>query len=217
MYDKYEKRKKGEWSRVLVVRAKWHHPVCDRMEAFVAVFQLHNTHAKVDGEPRRSLYASLAECCAGGCRIIAGDMNMAFLETDPRNRRHRRAVASRCKPRREEHWIGAVTVGLVRYMVSGQMTKLGTCVSLTTHSKYGMYHPFALDGNTENRGYIVAYYNKAYQTPLAEDVIDEAAIRECSNFLLERMQIYGSVAALAAHMPGLIPKHAVHAAARRFE
>ena len=211
------KRKKGEWSRVLAVRAKWHHPVCDRMEAFVAVFQLHNTHAKVDGEPRRSLYASLAECCAGGCRIIAGDMNMAFLETDPRNRRHRRAVASRCKPRREEHWIGAVTVGLVRYMVSGQMTKPGTCVSMTTHSKYGMYHPFALDGNTENRGYIAAYYNKAYQTPLAEDVIDEAAIREYSNFLRERMQIYESVAALAAHMPGLIPKHAVHAAARRFE
>jgi len=54
---------------------------------------------------------------------------------------------------------------------------------MTTHSKYGMYHPFALDGKTENRGYIAAYYNKAYQPPLAEDVIDEAAIREYSNFL----------------------------------
>ena len=110
-----------------------------------------------------------------------------------------------------------MTVGLVRYMVSGQMTKPGTCVSITTHSKYGMYHPFALDGKTENRGYRAANYSKAYQTPLAEDVIDEAAIREYSNFLRERMQIYESVAALAAHMPGLIPEHAVHAAARRFE
>ena len=160
------KRKKGEWSRVLAVRAKWHHPVCDRMEAFVAVFQLHNTHAKVDGEPRRSLYASLAECCAGGCRIIAGDMIMAFLETDPRNRRHRRAVASRCKPRRVEHWLGAVAVGLVRYMDSGPTPKPGTCVSMTTHSKYGMYHPFALDGKTENRGYLAANYNKSLPTPL---------------------------------------------------
>jgi hypothetical protein len=97
------------------------------------------------------------------------------------------------------------------------MPKLGTCVSMTTHSKYGMHHPCALDGKTENRGDIAANYNKAYQTPLAEDVIDEAAIREYGNFLLERMQIYESVAALAAHMPGLIPKHAVHAAARRFE
>jgi len=52
---------------------------------------------------------------------------------------------------------------------------------------------------------------------LAEDVIDDSAIREYSNFLRERMQICESVAALAAHMPGLIPEHAVHAAARRFE
>jgi hypothetical protein len=80
-----------------------------------------------------------------------------------------------------------------------------------------MIHLFALGGRTENRGYIVACYNKAYQTPLAEDVIDEAATREYSNFLRERMQIYESGAALAAHMPGLIPEHAVHAAARRFE
>ena len=88
---------------------------------------------------------------------------------------------------------------------------------MTTHSQYGMIQPFALDGTTENRGYLAAYYNKAYQTPLAEDVIDEAAIREYGNFLLDRMHKYESVAALAAHMPGLIPKHAVHAAARRFE
>jgi hypothetical protein len=52
---------------------------------------------------------------------------------------------------------------------------------------------------------------------VAEDVIDEAAMREFSNFLRERMQIYESGAALAAHMPGLIPEHAVHAAVKRFE
>ena len=108
-------------------------------------------------------------------------------------------------------------MGLVRYMVSGRMPKPGTCVSATTRSKYGMYHPFALDGKTENRGYIAAYYNKAYQTPLAEDVIDEAAIRENSNCMRERTQIYESGAALAAHMPGLIPEHAVHASAKLFE
>ena len=60
------------------MKVNWHQPVFDRMEAFVAVFHEHNTHAKVNGEPRRGLYDSLAECCAGGCRIIAGDMNMAF-------------------------------------------------------------------------------------------------------------------------------------------
>ena len=42
-------------------------------------------------------------------------------------------------------------------------------------------------------------------------------MREYSNFLRERMQIYESDAALAAHMPGLIPEHAVHAAVKRFE
>jgi hypothetical protein len=48
------------------------------MEESVAVFHLHNDHAQVDGLPRQGLYNALAECCAGGVRIIAGDMNMAF-------------------------------------------------------------------------------------------------------------------------------------------
>jgi hypothetical protein len=36
-------------------------------------------------------------------------------------------------------------------------------------------------------------------------------MREYGNWLRERMQIYPSGAALAAHMPDLIPEHAVHA------
>ena len=91
---------------------------------------------------------------------------MAFLETDPRNRRQRRAVASRCKPRREERWIGAVTVGLVRYMVSGRMPKPGTCVSMTTHSKYGMYHPFALDGKNGESWIHSCLLQQSLQNPL---------------------------------------------------
>ena len=78
MYDLYEKHLQGGWSRVLLVQVKWHQPVFDRMEAFVAVFHLHNNHAKKDGEPRKGLYDCLAECCAGGCRILAGDMTMAL-------------------------------------------------------------------------------------------------------------------------------------------
>ena len=30
--------------------------------------------------------------------------------------------------------------------ICGPMPKPGSCVSMTTHSKYGMVHPFALDG-----------------------------------------------------------------------
>ena len=85
--------------------------------------------------------------------------------------------------------------------VSGSMPKHGKCIDMTTHSRYGMVHPFALDGTTESRGYIVASYNKAYCVPLNEEVIDDGFMREYSNWLRERMQIYPSGAALAAHIP----------------
>ncbi len=48
---------------------------------------------------------------------------------------------------------------------SGPMPKPGKSISMTTHSRYGMIRPFALDGRTENRGYIAASYNKAYKSP----------------------------------------------------
>ncbi len=41
-------------------------------------------------------------------------------------------------------------------------------------------------------------------------------MRVCGKWLRERMQIYASGAALAAHMPDLIPEHAVHAFVFRF-
>jgi hypothetical protein len=63
------------------------------------------------------------------------------------------------------------------------MPKPGKSISMTTHSRYGMIHPFAFDGRTENRGYIVASYNKAYQIPLNEEVIDECFMREYGNWL----------------------------------
>ena len=44
----------------------------------MVVFHLHNEHAKVNGEPRKGMYNTLAECCAGGVRIMAGDLNMGF-------------------------------------------------------------------------------------------------------------------------------------------
>jgi hypothetical protein len=52
---------------------------------------------------------------------------------------------------------------------------------------------------------------KPIKSPLKEEVIDEGFMREYGNWLRERMQIYSSGAALAAHMPDLIPEHAVHA------
>ena len=97
------------------------------------------------------------------------------------------------------------------------MRKPGNSISMTTHSRYGMIHPLALDGRTDNRGYIVACYNGTDKIPLTEDVIDEGAMRENSNYLRERMHIYPSGAALAAHMPDLIPEHVVHELVNRFE
>ena len=82
---------------------------------------------------------------------------------------------------------------------SGPMPKPGTST----------IHPFALDGRMENRG--AASYNKPFQIPLNEEFIDECCMREYGNWLRERMQIYPSGVALAAHMPDLIPEHAVHA------
>ena len=93
---------------------------------------------------------------------------------------------------------------------SGPMPKLGNSISMTTHSRYGMIHPFAIDGRVDNRGYIAASYNKVYQIPLHEEVIDDCFMREYGSWLRECMQIYSSGAALAAHMPDLIPEHAVH-------
>jgi hypothetical protein len=46
-------------------------------------FYLHSDHARVDGEPRRGLFNNFVECSAGGCRIVAGDMNMAFWGQSP--------------------------------------------------------------------------------------------------------------------------------------
>ncbi len=68
-------------------------------------------------------------------------------------------------------------------------------------------HPFALDGRMEIRG--AASYNKVYQIPLHEEVIDDCFMREYGSCLRECMQIYSSGAALAAHMPDLIREHAV--------
>ena len=48
------------------------------MEDSMVVFHLHNEHAKVNGEPREGMNNTLAECCAGGVRIMAGDLNMGF-------------------------------------------------------------------------------------------------------------------------------------------
>jgi hypothetical protein len=79
-----------------------------------------------------------------------------------------------------------------------------------------MIHPFALDGKTDNRGYTGSCFNKTHQVPFTEDVVDEAVMRELSKYLRDRMRVYPSGAALAAHMPDLIPEDAVHALEDRF-
>ena len=58
--------------------ARWHQYVFDSKETRMAVFHLHNDHAQRNGEPRQGLYKSLVECCPGGVRILAGDLDMAF-------------------------------------------------------------------------------------------------------------------------------------------
>ena len=217
MFDPYEKHLQSGWSRVLPVQVKWHQPVFDRMEAFVAVFHLHNNHAKKDGEPRKGLYDCLAECCAGGCRILAGDMNMAFWGLIPEL--SDRGVEVRLIAHHAE-W----NIALERWQwdtcgiwVCGPMPKPGQCLTMTMHSRCGMIHPFALDGKTNNRGYTGSCFNKTHQVPFTEDVVDEAVMRELSKYLRDRMRIYTSGAALAAHMPDLIPEDPVHALESRFQ
>jgi hypothetical protein len=210
-YYSYRRHQGGTWSRVLPVKLQWHQPVLDRMQAFLAAFPLHNNHAKVNRQPRKGLLNKLAECCAGDCRIIAGDTDMTCWGLIPEMADI--GLELRMIPHNGE-WNIAQDLWQWDYcgeMISGPMPKPGQCIDMTTISRYGMIRPFALDGRTENRGYIVASYSKAYQIPLNEEVIDEGFMREYGNWLRERMQIYSSGAALAAHMPDLIPEHAVHA------
>jgi hypothetical protein len=166
---------------------------------------------KKDGEPRKGLYDCLAECCAGGCRILAGDMNMAFWGLIPEL--SDRGVEVRLIAHHAE-W----NIALERWQwdtcgiwVCGPMPKPGQCLTMTMHSRCGMIHPFALDGKANNRGYTGSCFNKTDDVPHTEDVVDEAVMRELSKYLRDRMRVYPSGAALAAHMPDLIPEDPVHA------
>ena len=52
---------------------------------------------------------------------------------------------------------------------------------------------------------------------MLDDVVDEAQLRELANWMREHMEVYPSGAALAAHMPDLVPENPVHALLGRFD
>ena len=76
--------------------------------------------------------------------------------------------------------------------VAGPMPRPGKSISMMAHARYGMMHPYALDGKTDNRGYTAATYIIAYDVPLLEDVVEEAQSRELTNWMREHMEVYPS-------------------------
>jgi hypothetical protein len=118
------------------------------MKAFLAAFPLHNNHAKVNRQPRKGLLNKLAECCAGDCRIIAGDTDMTCWGLIPEMADI--GLELRMIPHKGE-WNIAQDLWQWDYcgeMISGPMPKPGQCIDMTTISRYGMMHPFARDGTT---------------------------------------------------------------------
>ena len=58
---------------------RWHAPIDGQWTVRVAVGHLHNEPAKTAGARRRQFFDELADCCAGGSRILGLDANMALF------------------------------------------------------------------------------------------------------------------------------------------
>ena len=86
-----------------------------------------------------------------------------------------------------------------------------------THSRYGMIHPWVLDGKQFHRGYTLGNFTSAYDVPRVKDTIDEAAVRDYSICLLNRTQVYAAKKQLGDAVSGVIPAVAVHVVKGRFE
>ena len=67
-------------SRLHTAVVRWREPIDGQWTVRVTVGHLHNDAAKKkDVKQRRQFFDELAECCAGGTRIVGLDANMALL------------------------------------------------------------------------------------------------------------------------------------------
>ena len=82
-YDVFLSHQGNGCTGLMPVRVRWHKLVFDSKESCMVVVHLHNDHAQNNGAPRQGFYKALADCCAGGVRMVAGDMNMAFWGLSP--------------------------------------------------------------------------------------------------------------------------------------
>ena len=83
-----------------------------------------------------------------------------------------------------EHFVGPVAVfHLCGIWVAGPLPRPGKSITMMTHSRYGMMHPFALDGRTNTRGCRSASYIAAYDVQCLDDVVDEAQLHELANWM----------------------------------
>ena len=130
---------------------------------------------------RQTHHNDLAECCAGGCRIIAGDMNVAFWSLFPEMAD--RGVDVRLIAIQGEWNIARANHGERNIALElGQWDSCGLWSSgPMPKPRKSMIHLFLLDGRMENRG--AASYNKAYQIPLNEEVFDEVFMLEYGTWL----------------------------------
>ena len=70
-------------SRLLTALVRWRHPVDGRDSVMVTVGHIHNDTAKTKGVARTRFFDELAECCAGGTRLVGLDANMALFAVVP--------------------------------------------------------------------------------------------------------------------------------------
>ena len=101
--------------------------------------------------------------------------------------------------------------------VAGPMPNPGKCITMMAHSRYGMLHPWILDGKQFRRGYTSGNFTSVYDVPCVQDTIGEAALRDSSIWLLDRMQVYAAKKQLGDAVPGVIPAVTVHVVAGRCE
>ncbi|MCP4244034.1 MAG: hypothetical protein GY772_26075, partial [bacterium] len=145
----------GQYSRLLQVEVIWHAPISGQDRIEVAVGHLHNETAKKDNNERRRFFDAVAECCAGGARILGMDLNMALFGLVPEMAKRHVGVtliSHHYEWRPNGTWLYD-SLGL--WVVGPMNLKKSTILSPRCHALAGAYHPVLMDRANPrgNRGY----------------------------------------------------------------
>ncbi|MCP4244986.1 MAG: hypothetical protein GY772_30975, partial [bacterium] len=170
--------KHGQYSRLLQVEVIWHAPFCGPDKIDVAVGHLHNETAKKDNNERRRFFDAVAECCAGGARILGMDLNMALFGLVPEMAK-RHVGVTLISHHYEWRPNGTCLYDTLGPWVVGPMNlKKSTILSPRCHALAGAYHPVLIDRAQPRgaRGYKASQF--VYNPPALVEGLDPSALAD---------------------------------------